>query len=830
MIRHSFVSGKMNIIDFCQARNIRWQPIQFRPSPANSTSVSKIPTRVTDSRGKSWTPKTSDYYGEGELSANELLYRQMHYPGSYDHIILDTSSIQQIDIDAPELLNVTSDLSIQLMEHGPWYNSANKRLPHIFVHLENASGYGKRMTAGHDNRIDILNGQWSIARKDEVVINPEANIPHLPANYLRQSASSTSRNPMVPNRVNRPTRSLLPDRMGIEIDKLLGKMSIERSTTYNTWIDVGIALKCIGHSSDNSLQDADMLDRWIRWSTRANGSTDTATAADCLQKWATFDGTRAGMTIGSLKFWAREDTVDNHNTTGATTVVSSSVMDGLLSTTTDHDIATQIANVYKNQYVTVSVPGGKFNWYEFTNNRWVDIGMTPVSLDLRISTDICHALEIEIARVQANTEASFEELCELTNRSANSIANLRERFNLTGAVADLVKVHTRLRTQSNKSNIIKECAILFSDSKFLDKLDENHHLIGFNNGVFDLDLMEFREGLPSDYISFTTGYEYTPVIDPIIRAEILRFKHDIMSSDEMTEYLLTTEAYALHGDTWIQNMFVHTGRGGNGKSVNGVLLRKTFGDYFYAPDISMFTGRKSAMSGGSSSELAKAKGKRLLMSTEPEAGDTLQAARIKYYTGGEMIQARALYKLPIEFMPQFTIHLQMNQLPSLSNHDGGIARRLKIVPYTFQFTDTPTMPHQKKMDRTMLSRFNTDAFAQQNMIILLEYFDTRLRGQRDLIYPTEASEFTEEYMAEEDIVGTFLQECCQVTNDRNDKVSASELFAHYKSSPHARGEINSTQFGRKLRELGVMKVRTHKGYIYRGVKIMHEGGLSDVDE
>jgi putative DNA primase/helicase len=172
----------------------------------------------------------------------------------------------------------------------------------------------------------------------------------------------------------------------------------------------------------------------------------------------------------------------------------------------------------------------------------------------------------------------------------------------------------------------------------------------------------------------------------------------------------------------------------------------------------------------------------------------------------------------------------MNQLPSLSNHDGGIARRLKIVPYTFQFTDTPTMPHQKKMDRTMLSRFNTDAFAQQNMIILLEYFDTRLRGQRDLIYPTEASEFTEEYMAEEDIVGTFLQECCQVTNDRNDKVSASELFAHYKSSPHARGEINSTQFGRKLRELGVMKVRTHKGYIYRGVKIMHEGGLSDVDE
>ena len=39
-------------------------------------------------------------------------------------------------------------------------------------------------------------------------------------------------------------------------------------------------------------------------------------------------------------------------------------------------------------------------------------------------------------------------------------------------------------------------------------MDTNTDLICFNNGVYDLNKREFRKGLPSDYISISTGSDF----------------------------------------------------------------------------------------------------------------------------------------------------------------------------------------------------------------------------------------------------------------------------------------------------------------------------------
>lgn len=288
-------------------------------------------------------------------------------------------------------------------------------------------------------------------------------------------------------------------------------------------------------------------------------------------------------------------------------------------------------------------------------------------------------------------------------------------------------------------------------------------------------------------------------------------------------YLMDIEAYSLHGDTWIQNMYVHTGRGGNGKSVNGVLLRKTFGNYFYAPDVSMFTGKRT-IGGGTSSELAKAKGRRLLLSTEPEAGDTLQAARIKYFTGGEVIQARSLYKAPIEFLPQFTIHLQMNQLPNLSSFDGGVARRLKVVPYPYQFVLEPSMDHHRPMDTSLTKKFSTVEYAQQFMLMLIEQFQERLVGEQPIAFPDAANEVTAEYMEEEDCVGAFLQQTVVQTGNSEDVIFAATLYGVFKESGFGRPDITQTLFGRKVKDYGIRKKRRRRGVFYMGCKLAESGG------
>jgi len=65
-----------------------------------------------------------------------------------------------------------------------------------------------------------------------------------------------------------------------------------------------------------------------------------------------------------------------------------------------------------------------------------------------------------------------------------------------------------IATMIIKKNILREIGTITYESDFLKKLDANPDLIGFNNGVYDLKMKEFRNGRPDDYISLGLGYDY----------------------------------------------------------------------------------------------------------------------------------------------------------------------------------------------------------------------------------------------------------------------------------------------------------------------------------
>ena len=68
-----------------------------------------------------------------------------------------------------------------------------------------------------------------------------------------------------------------------------------------------------------------------------------------------------------------------------------------------------------------------------------------------------------------------------------------------------LKIQIQLKDSGYKDKVMKECKEYFYDKEFNEKLNDQKHLIGFENGIYDLNNSIFRGGLPSDYISLSTG-------------------------------------------------------------------------------------------------------------------------------------------------------------------------------------------------------------------------------------------------------------------------------------------------------------------------------------
>lgn len=801
----------MKLVDFLDQHNIQWQPVVLK---AKGQGRAKLPTFI-HGHGHAWLPKMSDFYGETRLSSEEFRRRRDLFPGTVRTIAIDTTVVQQVDVD-DESLDLTvvhepvRDLAIHMVQckRTPWYKSLTKQLPHIFVRLETPSGFhGKRTTAHWNDRIDVLCGQWSYALADTEVFCAEEEIQRLPDTYTRAGFMKAQLD---------STRLLSSATMANasrvhDITTLLSLLSEERVRVYGQWLEVGIVLKCLG---GGVMDDEEMFNAWVDWSSQVPlaGEEDAgreAHAEVCRAKWDTFVAT-GKYSVGTLHYMAKVDSPAQY-------AAQFSGIHGQRDTDTRSVEAQQIADFladrYRDRYVTVPLPSGGFSWYQFFGHRWYDIGQTPASfINQVIGEEFVGMLE----SINPDEPVHDNRLIEAFPQLAVDTKNVEKLRKLVCA-----SYHSMM-------SVVKFAATRLQDSTFENRLDCAHNLICFENGMYDLDTGVFRDGRPEDMVSISTGYDYTDRIDEDIRATIVEFKHAITGSQEMFDYTMDIEAYSLHGNTWIQNMYIHTGTGGNGKSVNGILLRKAFGGYFYAPDVTLFTGKRS-MVGGTSSELAKAKGKRLLLSTEPEAGDTLQAARIKYFTGGEVIQARPLYKSPVEFQPQFTIHLQMNQLPNLSNFDGGVARRLKVVPYPYQFVAEPVLEHHRLMNTGLGKKFNTVEYAQQFMLLLLEHFRARLAGEQAIAFPQAANEVTEEYMEDEDVIGDFVRVHVARTGNPSDRVDASVLYAAFKDSGFSRPDITQNLFGRKMKDHGLRKKRTVRGVAYVGIKLGTVGTGDAVD-
>lgn len=310
------------------------------------------------------------------------------------------------------------------------------------------------------------------------------------------------------------------------VKKLTDILSIKRANKYNEWIRVGWCLRNI---------DYRLLDCWINFSQKSPKFVD----GECEKVWNYMKDD--GLGIGTLHMWAKQDNLEQYKD-----IIKKDLSNLILRSKneTHYDIASVIHYIYKYDYVCISIKQNL--WYEFRNHRWVNCD-SGFSLRSKVSTDICREY-MNHAAIWSQKGANEDDEGE-----QQRCAEIAKKLN---------GISLKLKQTSFKDNIMKECRELFYVEKFEEKLDSRSALIGFENGVYDLETIEFREGRPEDYISFTTNINYIPYdINNSICTEINEFLSKVWRQDHIKEYVLLLLSSFLNGGIKEEKFHIWTGSG-----------------------------------------------------------------------------------------------------------------------------------------------------------------------------------------------------------------------------------------------------------------------------
>jgi putative DNA primase/helicase len=321
--------------------------------------------------------------------------------------------------------------------------------------------------------------------------------------------------------------------------------------------------------------------------------------------------------------------------------------------------------------------------------------------------------------------------------------------------------------------------ILAHDEDF----DADPYLLNVQNGVLDLRTGALHSHDPNRMCSRIAGVEYDP------QAQAPRwqqFRREIFGGDEtMVEFDRLWDGYCLTGDTREQRYQVAWGNGANGKSTKFEAVRSVLGGYMVNIRTSALAARRNESD--LNTDLARLPGARLALCPEWDEDMRADESMLKSLTGGDVITARTLYKLPYSFRPQAKFVIYGNHKPGLRGTDTGTWRRPLLVPYTETFSGA-------RRDDRLTEKLQAEAVG-----ILADVVQGCLAWQRSgLIVPQLIADATAEYRKDSNDVAQFLAECC--VRNPNAHATVGHLHAEYVRWG---GSIRTAKkFGGALRELG----------------------------
>lgn len=308
--------------------------------------------------------------------------------------------------------------------------------------------------------------------------------------------------------------------------------------------------------------------------------------------------------------------------------------------------------------------------------------------------------------------------------------------------------------------------------------DAQTNLLGVANGVVDLLTGELVPPSPDQYIKTVAPVGFDPNADcPLFEKALL----EIFDGDKgKVDFVQRSLGYAMTGECSESYFNIWYGKHGrNGKEFILERIKQALGDKLAGIiEAELLLKAKHNHTANAATEaLMVLRGRRIAWSSEIEEGRTLSTANMKQLSGGHSITGRHNFQREVEWRRTHTLFFLTNYLPHVPSQELAEWDRIRVLIFPLSFVDNPDngQSWQRKKDKTLDKRIDaTELPGVLNWLI-----DGALAWRKGgLAIPTSVMRDTEAYKADEDTLGHFFKECCEI--GKNNIVKTTSLYSEYK--------------------------------------------------
>lgn len=374
----------------------------------------------------------------------------------------------------------------------------------------------------------------------------------------------------------------------------------------------------------------------------------------------------------------------------------------------------------------------------------------------------------------------------------------------------MFKSNATIRRQKEVVNQILNTPSLLLDTHITANAPRN--LICFNNGVLNVDTMEFGDHSPEYYFTYKLAVDYDPEATcPTITKTMKKIFGD-MAEDEL-EWL----GFILSRGNWLSVISFYLGEGANGKSTWFNLVRRFVGGAL----CSSISPHQLSDYSHSTAHLI---GKIINMDADIGDGAIKKIEVLKKLSGNDPITVNPKGMPMVDIEPETKQMYGSNDLPIITDNSFASGRRLRLVHCRGKFTskDKDYDPH---IGEKLNSPSELSGLANLCVAALI---NLRKRGK----FLSMDESVAEKYDRQSKSSDYFITECMEVTNDPLDILFAADIPKIYnawckassvvpKTEQTMKADIKKRIYGKyKIDRTRIRKTGTRQGFVYVGIRLI----------